>query len=66
MRKACLILVGNPQEKRKLRKHRCRWKDNIKMDVREIGIEGVNLILLAQNRDRSRTLVNTATYLLLP
>jgi hypothetical protein len=30
---------------------RSRWEDNIKMDLREIGMEGVNWIQLAQNRD---------------
>jgi hypothetical protein len=30
-------LVGKPEGKRPLRRPRCRWVDNIKMDVREIG-----------------------------
>jgi hypothetical protein len=30
------ILMGNPEGKRPLRSHRHRWKDNIKMDLREI------------------------------
>jgi hypothetical protein len=29
--------VGNPEEKRPLGRPRCRWVDNIKMDLREIG-----------------------------
>jgi hypothetical protein len=44
------ILVGKPKGKRPLRRPRCRWKDNIKMDLREIGISGVNWIWLAQDR----------------
>jgi hypothetical protein len=36
-RNAYRILVGNPEEKRPLRRPRRRWVDNIKMDVREIG-----------------------------
>jgi hypothetical protein len=30
-------LVGKPEEKRPLERHRRRWEDNIKMDLREIG-----------------------------
>jgi hypothetical protein len=38
---------------------RCRWVDNVKMDFREIGWDGRNLIELAQDRDQWRALVNT-------
>jgi hypothetical protein len=31
------VLVGKPEGKKPLGKHRCRWKDNIKMNVRELG-----------------------------
>jgi hypothetical protein len=44
------VLVGKPKGKRPLRRPRCRWEDNIKMDLREIGIDGVNWIQLAQDR----------------
>jgi hypothetical protein len=37
--------------KRPLRKNRHRWEDNIKMDLMEIGLQGVDLIHLAQDRD---------------
>jgi hypothetical protein len=40
----CKIVVGKPEEKRQLRRPRCRWGDNIKMDLREIGLEGVDWI----------------------
>jgi hypothetical protein len=43
-------LVGGPEGKRPLGRPRCRWEDNIKMDLREIGIGGVNWIQLAQDR----------------
>jgi hypothetical protein len=33
------VLVGRPEGKRPLGRW---WKDNIKMDVREIGIDGAN------------------------
>jgi hypothetical protein len=36
-RSACRNLVGKPEGKRSLGRSRCRWEDNIKMDLREIG-----------------------------
>jgi hypothetical protein len=36
------VLVGRPESKRPLGRSRCRWEDNIKMDLREIGIDGAN------------------------
>jgi hypothetical protein len=44
------VLVGRPEGKRPLRRPRRRWEDNIKIDLREIGIDGANWILLAQDR----------------
>jgi hypothetical protein len=44
------ILVGRPESKRPLGRPRCRWEDNIKLDLREIGIDGTNWIQLAQDR----------------
>jgi hypothetical protein len=38
------VLVGRPEGKRPLGRCRCRWEDNIKMDLREIGIDGANWI----------------------
>jgi hypothetical protein len=40
---------------------RCRWVENIKMDLREIGWDGMDLIDRAQDRDQWRALVNTIT-----
>jgi transcription termination factor 2 len=54
------VLVGRPEGKRPLGRPRSRWEDNIKMDLREIGIEGVNWIHLAQDRVQWRAFVNTA------
>jgi hypothetical protein len=45
--------------KRTLGRPRRRWVDNIKMDLREIGWDGVDWIDLAQDRDQWRALVNT-------
>jgi hypothetical protein len=44
------VFVGRPECKRPLGRLRRRWEDNIKMDLREIGIDGANLIQLAQDR----------------
>jgi hypothetical protein len=58
-RNAYRILVGMPEGKRRLRRPRHRWVDNIKMDLREIGWDGMDWIDLAQDKDQWRTLVNT-------
>jgi hypothetical protein len=42
-------LVGRAESKRPLGRHRRRWEDNIKMDLRETGIDGANWIRLAQD-----------------
>jgi hypothetical protein len=44
------VLVGRPEVKRPLGRTRCMWEDNIKLDLREIGIDGANWIRLAQDR----------------
>jgi hypothetical protein len=36
------VLIGRPEGKRPFRRPRCRWEDNIDMDLREIGIDGLN------------------------
>jgi hypothetical protein len=57
-RNAYRILMGKPEEKRPLGRPRCRWMDNIKMDLREVGWGGMDWIDLAQDRDQWRALVN--------
>jgi hypothetical protein len=57
-RNVCRILVGNPEGKRPLGRLTLRWVDNIKMDLREKGWDGVDWIDLAQDRDQWRALVN--------
>jgi hypothetical protein len=52
------ILVGKPEGNRPLGRPRRRWKDGIKMDLREIGFGGVEWIQLAQDRDRWRAVVS--------
>jgi hypothetical protein len=44
------ILVGRPEDKKPLERPRCRWEDNINVDLKEIGIDGANWIRLAQDR----------------
>jgi hypothetical protein len=60
------VLVGRSEGKRLLGRPRRRWEDNIKMDLREIGIDGANWIQLAQDRDWWRACVNTVMNLRVP
>jgi hypothetical protein len=52
------ILVGKPKEKIPLGRPRHRWRDNIMMDLQELGCGGMDWIGLAQDRDRWRAIVN--------
>jgi hypothetical protein len=54
------VLVG------KLGRPRRRWEDNIKMDLQKVGCGGIDLVDLAQDRDRWRALVNAAVNLRVP
>jgi hypothetical protein len=51
-RNAYRLLVGNPEGRRPLGRPRRRWVDNIKIDLREVGWNGMELFVLAQNRDQ--------------
>jgi hypothetical protein len=57
------VLVGRPVGKRPLGRPMRRWEANIKMDLREIRIDGANWIQLAQDRVQWRTFVNTVVNL---
>jgi hypothetical protein len=59
MRNVYNVLVGKPDRSRLLRRPRCKWAHNIKIGLREIGFGCVDWIVLAQDRDRWWTLVNT-------
>ena len=52
------VLVGKPEGKRPLGRHRRRWEDNSRMDLREVGCGGMDWIELAQDGDRRWALVN--------
>jgi hypothetical protein len=60
------VLVGRPEGKRPLGRPRLRWEDNIKMGLRETGIDGANWIRLAQDRVQWRAIVNTVMNLRVP
>jgi hypothetical protein len=60
------ILVGKPEGKRPLGRPRRRWEDNIKMDLQEVGIRGMDWIELAQDRDSWQALMNAVLKLLVP
>jgi hypothetical protein len=60
------ILVGKSEGRRPLGRPRHWWVDNIKMDLREIGWDGVDLVNLAQDTDQWRALVNTVMNLRVP
>jgi hypothetical protein len=65
-RYAYRILVGKPEGKRLLGRPRRRWVDNIKLDLREIGWDGIDWIYLAQDMDQWRALVNMVMNLQVP
>jgi len=60
------VLVGKSERKRPLGRPRRRWKDNIKMDLQEVGLVCGDWIELAQDRDRWRALVSTVMNLRVP
>ena len=53
------VLVRKPEGKRPLGRPRCRWEDNIKMDLEEMGRGYGDWMELAKYRDRWRALVST-------
>jgi hypothetical protein len=54
----CNILLGKPEGKRPVGRQRCRWEDNIKVDLGKIGWGGMGWIDLAQEQDTRRAFVN--------
>jgi len=60
------VLDGRFKEKKPLKGPRNRWEDNIKMDLREIGIDGANWIWLAQDRVQWKAFVSMVMNLRVP
>jgi hypothetical protein len=60
------VLVGRPEVKRPLERHRSGWEDNITLDLREVGIDGSNWIQLAQDRVQWLAFVNTVMNVRVP
>jgi hypothetical protein len=58
--------VGKPEGKRPTGKPKSWWVNSIKMDLREIGWDGMDWIDVAQDRDQWRDLVNTVMNLRVP
>jgi hypothetical protein len=65
-RNAYRILVGKPEGKWPLGRPRRRWVHDIKMNLREIGWDGIDWIELAQDMDKWRTDVNTVMNIRVP
>ena len=65
-RSAFKILTGKPTGKRPLGRPSRRWEDNIRMNLKEIGVNTRNCVDSAKNRDYSRFLVNIALNLRVP
>jgi hypothetical protein len=61
-----MVLVGRPEGNRPLGRPRRRWEDNIKTDLREIGIDGANMIRLAQERVQWSDFASTVMNLRVP
>ena len=58
------VLVGKLEGRKPMGRPRCRWVDNIRMDLQEVGCGYMDWIGLAQDRDRRRTLVSAVMNLL--
>jgi hypothetical protein len=58
IKNAYIYFIQKLEGKRPLAISRRRWEDNIRIDLREIGWEGVDWMHLAQDRDQWRALVN--------
>ena len=65
-RNAYKVLVGKPESKRPLGRPRCRWDDNIKVDLREVCCDARDWIALAEDRDQWRAYVRAVMNLRVP
>ena len=60
------VFVGKPEGRRPLGRLRCRWADNIRMDIQEVGCVYMDWIGLAQDGDRRRKFVSAVMNLRVP
>ena len=60
------ILLGKPEGRRPLERPTCRWLDNIRIDLQEVGCGYMVWIRLVQDRDSWRTLVSVVMNLRVP
>ena len=60
------VSLGKPEGRRPLGRPRRRWVFNIRMDLQEVGCGYMDCIVLAQDRDRWRTLVSAVMNLRVP
>jgi hypothetical protein len=60
------VLVGKPEGKRLLGRPRCRWEDNIKMDLQDVGGGCGDWMELVQDKERWRALVSTVRNIRVP
>jgi hypothetical protein len=58
--------VGKPEGKNSLGRPWHRWEVNIRMDLQEVGCGGMAWIVLAQDRDRRRAVINAVMNLRVP
>jgi hypothetical protein len=65
-RDVCRVLVGKPEGKRPLGRPRFRWKDIMKVNLQEVGCDGMDWIELAQDKDRWRALANAVMDIRVP
>ena len=65
-RNAYRVLVGRPEGKLLLERLRCRWEDNIKMDLKEVDCVDRNWMDLAEDQDQWRAYVRVVMNLQVP
>jgi hypothetical protein len=60
------VLVRKPEGKRPLGRSRCRWEDNIKVDLQKVGCGGMDRIELTKDRETLRGVLNAVMNLRVP
>jgi len=53
---SCRILVGKPEGQRPLGRHRCKWEDNIKVNLKRINLKGMDRITVVRTGTSGRNL----------